>query len=309
LRQARPDYTVHVGNDPFTADASVTDWLGQAQVSVGVEAPAVAEFLALAGGQLTLAALKAQISALTGTPQESPMPPAHRRPDGVHDMQGLLNSWTPKLLSGTWASRKIRRKVDNLLPAHAGALSPDEQAKLRGLWTLMMTYWARLTGDPTLTSYRKIRLLALARTDFHSSYRDLVPAAQAAFEQTEALFISDTPGDTYGVIPGTRINLRRWYESVMHPEAGALHDGRRVDLLSAKVSGTGEAVATGTDKSMGEHPLDTTGWVPKAVFELRAITPGIRIPISLVYQHLLLPIFQLVQQAEQPRALPRNWQQ
>lgn len=106
------------------------------------------------------------------------------------------------------------------------------------------------------------------------------------------------------MIAGTGITLRRWYLSVINPELGSTNTApggnpRNVDLLSAQVSGSNEALATATNKSMGQLPLDPTGGQARAVFELRRITPGARIPIRFMYPHVIVPVFNLVGRVEQ----------
>ena len=165
---------------------------------------------------------------------------------------------------------------------------------MRGYWNKLKTY--TLTGE-----YIKSYVTAMARTDFHSFYSDLSQPAQQAFQAAANDF---APQGGTDVIAGTGITLRRWYDSVFNPVAGSTNTApggipRNVDLLSAQTSATNEALATGTNKSMGQLPLDAAGGQPRAVFELRRVTPGVRIPIRFMYQHVLTPIFNLITRVEQ----------
>jgi hypothetical protein len=296
---ARPAYTVHVGSGLwFNADVRATDWLGQPQVSVGLLTSSVDRFLRLARNHTTLASLRQQIRQLIGTAEEPPMP-TKGIPPNTQNMTQLMQGWDTKLVA-TWLRQASVNEANNLVRTYAPQLPVQEQKKLRGLWELMRTYWNRLSAITVPGSYKKTQLTALARTDFHSFYNDLTPAGKAAFGAAAGQFAP--PGG--GVIIGTHITQSRWYASVIQPEAGSTNqppqgNPRAVDLLSAAQSAIpGEEIATGTDKSMGQHPLDPSGGMQRAVFELRRITPGARIPIRLMYAHVLRPIFRLVQFAE-----------
>ncbi|HLJ98630.1 MAG TPA: DUF4157 domain-containing protein [Streptosporangiaceae bacterium] len=299
---ARNGYTVHVGADvDFGRNATEVDWYGQPQVSVGVLTQRVSRFFAQARdtNQL-LAGLQGQINLLVNTPQEPPMP-TKGVPAGVQDMTQLMASWNTKLLSGKLVARESFREANRLVAAHAPQLAGVEKDKLRSLWTLMRGYWNRLKTYTTTGEYIKSYVTAMARTDFHSFYSDLSPAGQQAFQAGIDDF---APQGGTEMIAGTGITLRRWYTSVFNPEPGSTNTApggnpRNVDLLSAQVSATNEALATATNKSMGQLPLDTTGGPARAVFELRRITPGARIPIRFMFPHVITPIFNLVTRSEQ----------
>lgn len=293
---SRPNFTAHVGHgDNFEADVSATDWYGQPQVSVGVLTTRVARFLDQARTTHTLNTLKQQI------PQVNPVPPMPTKgiPSHLQNIPELMNWWTPALLDD-WMPESVVREADDLVRRYANGLPQVQQDKLRGLWALMRVYWTHLT-KPT-NEYKKSLLRAMARTDFHSFYKNLNRDAKDAFANAQGTFVLPS---ALNMIPGTQITLARWYESVMQPvgstyvsEGGNVRD---VDLLSANRSTTNAAdvIATGTDKSMGQYPLDPTGGNPRAVFELRRVTPGARIPISLMYDHVLEPIFNFVRAVEQ----------
>jgi hypothetical protein len=295
------NYTVHVGSgDGFDANVTAIDLYGQPQVSVGVLTTHVARFLQAAWTRPTMFGLRAPITALANTPQQPRRPPQGWL-GGAPDVPTLVANWDAKLLSG-WVRQATFpatfTEADNLVQAHAAQLPAPEQEKLRGLWVLMRTYWQKLRAYAGAA--KKFQLWAMARTDFHSFHNDLSAAAQAAFLAAANQFAP--PGGR--AIPGTNITLSRWYASVIRPEAGATNqppqgNSRAVDLLSAAQSATGEAIATGTDKSMGQHPLDQSGGAQRVVFELRKITPMVTVPFRFMYDHVLRPIFQFVQRLEQ----------
>jgi hypothetical protein len=302
---AQAGYTVHVGSGLlFDADVAPTDWYGQPQVSVGIRTDRVARFLSQARTTRVLPGLKRQINFLASTDQAPPMPTKGIDPD-IKTIPQLMKSWDTKVMTEGWLSNTKIAQVSLLMAAaNVTALPPVEQEKLRGLWMLMKAYWTNLARIKVAGSYRKTSLQALARTDFRSFYNDLSPAAKRAFKAAKDTFAPAGDLRQTKKIAGTQITLRRWYASIIRPEAGSKYqskDGssRPVDLLSANTSPTGEEISRGTDKSMGEFPLDNQAGPPRAVFELRRITPGARIPIRLMYEYLLKPIFEMVHAVEQ----------
>jgi hypothetical protein len=294
---ARPNYTVHVGSDPnFTADAGPTDWYGQPQVSLGVATGRLSRFFTEGRDTTTLAPLQAALPNANPAPP-MPDPQSAGIPAGLQNITQLMNWWHPALVKGEWITQAILDEATTLVNAHAGALPQVQKNKLHGLWTLMRAYWRRLVH--AVGAYKKSKLLTMARTDFHSFYNDLSPSGKQAFRAAQGAFV----GVNAQMIPGTNITLTRWYASVIQPEQGSTYVSgnvaRSVDLLSAnRAALQHEAISTGTDKSMGQYPLDTIGGVPRIVFELRRVTPGVRIPIGLMYQEVLLPIFEFINRIE-----------
>jgi hypothetical protein len=304
---ARDDFGVYVGQGEavnLEAEVRSHDWYGQPQVSIGVRTERVGQFLRRARTDRLLLPLKGQIAKLISTQKMHPMP-ASLKKEGVKNLTDVMGSWTARVVKAKRLPEAWLDDADKLLERHAQSVARPDQDKLRGLWTLMRAYWAwlRKSGDVVGTSsYQKSTLAVLARTDFHSFYKDLTPVAQDVFKDARNSFLGQ--GHDGRVIADTNITLLRWYESISNPEGGSAYeseDGKKrpVDLLSANRSELGEIISAGTDKSMGQYPLDDKGREPSAVFELRALTPGTRIPIALMFDYVVKPIFELVEQVEQ----------
>ncbi|GGC76783.1 eCIS core domain-containing protein [Undibacterium terreum] len=207
-----------------------------------------------------------------------------------------------KLLSDKWTNRVAQAipKAERLVLTWAPNLPVLDQNQLRGFWQLITHYWEALSGY-TGAGYIKARLPVMARTDFHSMYNAMTPAAQLAFQNARQDFLGlniPLKAKTGPFIHGHAFSMGDWYDSIINP-GGVMpipqhtfqNVTRNVDLVSDD-----QTVAVGTNKSMGQLGMDTHDpLASRAVFELRHITGGVMIELGDLQPLILQPIFALLQ--------------
>ncbi len=287
--------TVGAGAVVTSKDASNTtpvtpqDLYGNPQVSVGTRMESLGNFLNFLRKRDVFTTMRQSLKAAN-------------RPESAKKVGKLLGKKSIERLQNTVP------KAERLVAKWAQGLPRLDQNQLRGIWRLITFYWMDLSryagaGD----GYIKSKLPVMARTDFHSMYNALTPAAQLAFQNAKDDFLNlNIPFNvnTQPLITGQAFSVADWYESIINPGAtqvfvnghaqvpGHTYNNatRNVDLVSDD-----STVAVGTNKSMGQFGMDTHD--PnhaRAVFELRHVTGGVMIPITDLEQHIIQPVFTLL---------------
>jgi len=265
------------------------DVYGNPQVSVGVKMESLGKFLNRLATKDTFNTMRRRLIS-AGRPEEA-------RKVG-------------KLLAKQTIARTVGAmpKAERLVLKWAGNLQRAEQNQLRGIWQLITHYWGGLSrykgvGD----GYVKAKLPVMARTDFHSMFNALTPAAQLAFTNAREDFLGlNIPMNAKQdhLVSEHAFSMQDWYGSIVNPGAynvpvngvnqvpSHTFQGhtKAVDLVSDD-----QTVATGTNKSMGQFDMDQHDPANiRAVFELRHVTGGVLIPIADLEPHILRPVFTLL---------------
>ena len=286
---------VTVSKDAENAEkVDAQTFYGKPQVSVGCRLESLGDFLSQLRTDTTLQSLSDKLAADREAGAKHPLHP-NVTEQAIGHAAKLLDE------SNIKATVYVAQKSERLIAQYADQLQKSEQDKLRGIWSLITQYWINLSGHKS--GYIKGDLPVMARTDFHSMYKALGKDAKEAFAAAKNYFIArNVPQNvnqgTTPLIQGQKFTMADWYDSIIQPDRfGPVpqHTGldkkiRVVDLVSDE-----SRVAQGTNKSMGQMPMDTTDPnVPRTVFELRHVGGAVKIHISDLEPHVLKPIFTLL---------------
>lgn len=245
---------------------------GNPQVSLGIEMNKLGQFLKSAPKARVLQNLhdRLRTDRTTGQRNDYTTGQVDRK------VRGILSNWSGKKVS------QASKKIEMILKRK----TKGDVRKLRGLWNLMASYlmWLKKWNGG---GYIKSKLAIMARTDFHSMFNTLSAAEQAYYLDLSTEFLTRFGG--YSKITRTQFTPMQWYASVAgegtmpsRPDTDREDEDKDVDLMSDTAG-----PARGTNKSMGQLGIDTAQGGEKAVFELRHITGGIKIPIDYMSPYIL----------------------